>query len=170
MVRTDGSFACWGPRTNEFVEAALWSGAHLPDSAIVLTRKPRIFYVESGLPSETFRFTKDSERFLAFADSVGARYVLMDYLDDAASVYIAEALIKKGGSFCSLQGFGPPDKPQTTMLGIMPPENRIEAEVREENGQVSVAMKRCPPELTRPTPLTERSGRTEQIPLLVGFR
>ena len=170
MVRSDGSFACWGPRTNEFVEAALWSGAHLPDSAVVLTRKPRIFYVESGLPSETFPFTKDSDRFLAFADSVGARYVLMDYLDDAASVYVAQALITKGGSFCALEGFGAADKPRTQMLGILPPENRIEAEVREENGQVSVAMKRCPPELTRATPLTERSGRTEQIPLLVGFR
>ena len=170
MVRTDGSFACWGPRTSEFVEAALWSGAHLPDSAVVLTRKPRIFYVESGLSSETFPFTKDADRFLAFADSVGARYVLMDYLDGAASTYVTAALIAKGGAFCALEGFGAKDKPPTQILGILPAESRKKADVKEENGTVSVAMNRCPPGLTREPPLTERSERSEQIPLLVGFR
>jgi hypothetical protein len=170
LVQTDGAFSCWGTRTYEFVEAAVWGGSHLPDGSVVLTRKPRIWYVESGLPSETFPFTKDVARFLAFADSVGARYVVMDYLDSAASVYVAGALIAQGGAFCALKEFAHGDEVPTQILGIMPPESRPKAEVREsDDGTVTVAMRRCPPEMFRPDPLPEQSPKTEQIPLLVGF-
>ena len=80
VVRSEGAFACWGPRNTQFVQAALWSGAHLPQGSVVLSRKPRIFYVMSGVASQTFPFTKDGTRFLAVADSLGARYLVMDYL------------------------------------------------------------------------------------------
>lgn len=170
VVRAEGAFACWGPRTGEFVQAAVWSGSHLPEGAIVLSRKPRIFYVESGLASATFPFTTDGARFLAFADSVGARYVVMDYLDNAATVYVAGTLVFHGGAFCALQAFGQEGDVPTQLLGIMPLEDRPETEVREEpDGTLSVAMRRCPPDLLRPNPLPERSARTQQIPLLVGF-
>ncbi|MSR36817.1 MAG: phospholipid carrier-dependent glycosyltransferase [Gemmatimonadetes bacterium] len=170
LVQTDGAFSCSGTRTYEFVEAAVWGGSHLPEGAVVLTRKPRIWYVESGLPSETFPFTKDVARFLAFADSVGARYVVMDYLDSAASVYVAQALLSQGGAFCALKEFAHGDEVPTQILGIMPPENRPKAEVQEsDDGTLTVAMRRCPPEMTRPDPLPEQSPKTEQIPLLVGF-
>jgi hypothetical protein len=180
MVREQGAFACWGPRTNEFVEAAAWSGSHLPEGSVVLSRKPRIWYVQSGLPSETFPFTRDVNRFLAFADSVDARYVVLDYLDSAASVYVVEALMNRGGAFCALQKaadstqmaeWGEPGGATTQVLGIMPPGDRPEAEYRETaDGMVTVAMRRCPPDMLRPRPLPERSARTQQIPLLVGFR
>ncbi len=171
LVRSEGAFACWGPRTYEFVEAAVWSGSHLPAGAVVLSRKPRIFYVESGLSSETFPFTKDVDRFLAFADSVGARYVVMDYLDGAATAYVAEAVIARGGAFCGLEGFtaGGSEVP-TQILGIMPPDDRPEAEVRElADGSASVAMRRCGADMVRAEPLPEQTARTQQIPLLVGF-
>ena len=132
-------------------------------------RKPRIFYVESGVASETFPFTKDTDRFLAFADSVGARYVLLDYMDDAATVYVTHALIEKGGSFCVLQAFGGGDAQPTQLFGILPPERRTVVQASEENGEVTVRMGPCPPEMTRQPPLAPRSARTEQIPLLVGF-
>jgi hypothetical protein len=58
----------------------------------------------------------------------------------------------------------------TQILGIMPPDHRPAAEVTEtEDGTVTVAMRRCPPEMARAQPLPERSPRSEQIPLLVGF-
>jgi hypothetical protein len=181
LVRTDGAFSCWGPRTYEFVEAAVWSGSHLPEGSVVLTRKPRIWYVQSGMPSETFPFTKDVDRFLAFADSVGARYVVMDYLDAAASVYVVEAILTRGGAFCALPRspgdstdiavWGVPEEPQTQILGIMPPENRPKAEFREnEDGTTSVALRLCPSDMSRADPLPERSARSQEIPLLAGFR
>ena len=96
LVRSEGAFVCWGARNTQFVQAALWSGAHLPEGSVVLSRKPRIFYVMSGVASQTFPFTKDGTRFLAVADSLGARYVVMDYLDAAASVYVAGRCRREG--------------------------------------------------------------------------
>ena len=171
MVRSEGAFACWGPRNTQFVQAALWSGAHLPEGSVVLSRKPRIFYVMSGVASQTFPFTKDGTRFLAIADSLGARYLVMDYLDAAASVYVGGAIVQKGGSFCSLEGFGQPGEAPTQLLGIVPPELRQAAAAKEgADGTVTVTMDRCPTGLLRPTPLTELSERSEEIPLLVGFQ
>ena len=171
VVRSEGAFACWGPRNTQFIQAALWSGAHLPEGSVVLSRKPRIFYVMSGVASQTFPFTKDGTRFLAIADSLGARYVVMDYLDAAASVYVANVVIQRGGAFCSLEGFGQPGEAPTQLLGIVPPERRRATDTEEgADGTITVAMDRCPADLVRPIPLTEFSERSEEIPLLVGFR
>lgn len=171
VVRSEGAFACWGPRNTQFVQAALWSGAHLPQGSVVLSRKPRIFYVMSGVASQTFPFTKDGTRFLAFADSLGARYLVMDYLDAAASVYVADVLVQRGGAFCALEEFGRPGQAPTQLLGIVPPGLRATAVTEEgEDGMVTVVMDRCPADLVRSVPLAERSERSEEIPLLVGFR
>ena len=115
-----------------------------------------------------------------FPDQQGARYVLMDYMDSAASVYVVEALMGRGGAFCALQKaaadpamaeWALTDGPPTQILGIMPPDNRPGAEYREgEDGVVTVAMRRCPDDMLRPDPLPEQTARTQQIPLLVGFR
>ena len=171
LVDTAGSFSCWGPRTDEFVQAAAWSGAHLPDGAITLSRKPRIWYVMSGLSSETFPFTRDAPRFLAFADSIGAHYVVMDYMDSAASVYVAQALQDLGGSFCLLQTFGGDARnPPTLLMGILPVDERLNAVTSEEGNKLDVSMNYCPARMARTPPLAERSGRTQEIPLLMGFK
>ena len=171
LVRSEGAFVCWGARNTQFVQAALWSGAHLPEGSVVLSRKPRIFYVMSGVASQTFPFTKDGTRFLAVADSLGARYVVMDYLDAAASVYVADVVVGRGGTFCALEGFGQPGQAPTQLLGIVPPELRRTAEAEEgADGTVTVAMDRCPADMVRPAPLPELSDRSEEIPLLVGFQ
>ena len=139
--------------------------------ALVLSRKPRIFYVMSGVASQTFPFTKDGTHFLAIADSLGARYLVMDYLDAAASIYVGGVIVQKGGSFCSLEGFGQPGEAPTQLLGIVPPELRRTAAAEVgAGGTVTVTMDRCPADLVRPNPLTELSERSEEIPLLVGFQ
>ena len=171
LVRQEGAFACWGERTHEFVQAAVWSGTNLPEDAVVLSRKPRIFYVQSGIASETFPFTKDVNRFLAFADSVGARYVVMDYMDAAATAYVAGAVVTRGGAFCVVEQFRVLDDVPTQLFGIKPKDRRGTAEVEEtEGGATSVAMDRCDASFVRPDPLPERTARTQEIPLLMGFR
>ena len=121
--------------------------------------------------SETFPFTGDADRFLAAADSLRARYLVMDYLDSAASVYVAQALLDQGGAFCALEAFGRAGDVPTHVLGIVPPEQRREPEISDEgDGTLAVAMRRCPEEMTRPNPLPVRSARSQQIPLLLGSR
>ena len=172
LVRSEGGFACWGSRTQEFVQAAAWSRANLPNGVVVLSRKPRIFYVMSGVTSEVFPFTRDADRFLRAADSLGARYVIMDHLDAAASVYVGETLYRRGGAFCGLAGFGgeASGMPPTQMFGILPPELRATAEARDAGGgTVSIMLEACPADMTRPDPLAVPPVQSERIPLLAGF-
>jgi hypothetical protein len=173
FVRAQGSFACWGAPTQEYVAAATWSGANLPDGAIVLSRNPRVFYVMSGVVSEVFPFTQDVDRFLAGADSIGAGYVVLDYMDRTASMYVGNAVYRRSGTFCVLQQFGAGTGgvPPAQILGILPPDRRGAGASPEASasGEVSVVLGACSPELARATPLAQVSVLTQEIPLLVGF-
>jgi 4-amino-4-deoxy-L-arabinose transferase-like glycosyltransferase len=168
-VRADGPFACYGPRVESFMDAAAWSGANLPDGSAVLTRKPRLFYVESGVPSRTFPFTDDPHALLALADSLGVRYVLVDQWDGLAGRYVAEAVRKDLGAFCALRGFqgdGGAGALTLPMLGILPPAERA---VSSPSGEARIV--RCPPSYLRgdgaaPYSATLSGGA---IPLLRGL-
>lgn len=168
-VRASGPFACYGPRVESFMDAAAWSGANLPDGSAVLTRKPRLFYVESGVPSRTFPFTDDPRALLALADSLGVRYVLVDQWDGLAGRYVAGAVRKDPGAFCALRGFqggGGAGSLTLPMLGILPPAERATS---APSGEVRIV--RCPASYVRgngaaPYSTTLSSGA---IPLLRGL-
>jgi len=168
-VRASGPFACYGPRVESFVDAAAWSGANLPDGSAVLTRKPRLFYVESGVPSRTFPFNDDPRVLLALADSLGVRYVLVDRWDGLAGRYVAGAVRKDPGAFCALRGFqggGGAGSLTLPMLGILPPAERTAS---PPSGEVRI--ERCPASYLRgngtaPYSTTLSGGA---IPLLRGL-
>jgi hypothetical protein len=168
MVRESGAFACWGSRTAEYIDAARWSAANLPDGAVVMSRKPSIFYVMSGISSQIFPFTTDGDAFLAGADSAGASYVIMDYMDATASRYVAAALYDAGGAFCLVGQFSADnDDLPTQLLGILPPDRRREADVEAaDDGTVTVAMLRCPTDMIRAEPRTLPPPSDPGIPLL----
>ena len=116
-VRRAGPFACYGPGVMAFVDAAGWAGANLPEGSAVLTRKPRMFYVLSGIPSRTFPFTENVDDHLALADQVGARYELFDQWDGLAGRYVAGAVGARPRAFCAARSFGDGG---TVLLGILP--------------------------------------------------
>jgi hypothetical protein len=161
---------CGGRGLGEsFVDAAAWSGANLPDGAAVLTRKPRLFFVESGVPSRTFPFTEDPRTLLALADSLGVRYVLVDRWDGLAGRYVAAAVRNDLGAFCALRGFqgdGAAGALTLPMLGILPPGERSAS---SPSGDVRIV--RCPASYLRgdgaaPYSATLSGGA---IPLLRGL-
>lgn len=121
-VRERGPFACYGPGVTAYVEAAGWAGANLPEGSAVLTRKPRVFYVLSGVPSRTFPFSDDPEAHLTLAGEVGARYELFDQWDGLAGRYVARAVGARPGAFCAARSFGADGS--TVLLGILPPAER----------------------------------------------
>lgn len=151
LVATEGPWACYGPRVEAFVEAARWARAGLPEGSGVLTRKPGIFYVESGVPSRTFPLVADPEVHLALADALGVRYVLLDEWDALAAAYVGGAVSRHPGAFCFVRSFGVPGAGGAQLLGILPPGERA-AETPSADGRVRIGT--CPP--------TYVAGRSEE--------
>ena len=82
-TRSGGAWACYGSGIGDFATAAEWMGEALPEGSAVMTRKPRLFYVLSGIPSRVFPFDDDPAVQLTEADRLGARYLLLDQLGRA---------------------------------------------------------------------------------------
>lgn len=162
-VREQSVWACYGPRVQSFMVAAAWTRAGLPDGSAVLSRKPRHFYLQSGVPSRAFAFFEDADAHLELADLLGARYILLDQWDGFAARYVGAAVRQRPGAFCFVRAFGP-RRSGAQLLGVLPPQAR-EAGAADGSG---VALARCPADYTiagAPEPSTSyaSSGR---IPLL----
>lgn len=163
-TRVAGPFACYGPRVGNFVEAAEWAGANLPPGSSVLSRKPRIFYVLSGLPSRTFPFDESPEAHLTLAASLGTRYELMDQWDGQAGRFVLGAVEGGPGAYCSVRGFG--DGGGTQLLGILPVEARV-PQGRASDGSLRVAL--CPSDYVLGAPSRPYAPSSSTIPLLNGI-
>lgn len=153
-------FRCYGDGIREFREVAAWSGANLPEGAVVLNRKPRIFYALGGTPGRTFPFTRNPDALLADADALGARYLLLDHWDGISGYYLPELIRARPGAFCWIGGWGGEGGgPGTDLFGILPPGERREGmELRE--------MQLCPPGY-RAAPPEEPRTEGRRVPILV---
>jgi hypothetical protein len=110
-----------GPAWVDFFELGERAGEMVPDGAVVLNRKPRQFYVLSGLRSRNYPMSDDPAAFFAAADSAGARYVVFDRLDAVSEYYLRPVLVLRPGAFClmtvspasgtALFGIAGPDRP-----------------------------------------------------------
>jgi len=141
-VRQSGPFACYGPRMTQFAEAGAWAAENLPPGAAVMTRKPRLFFVLSGVPSRTFPFDPDPGVQLAAADGLGARFLLLDQVDGLAGRYVGSAVQRQPGAFCHVQTFGAAQGPASQLLGMLPVGER--GEPVEDSGDGSVRIGVCP--------------------------
>lgn len=164
VARSEGSFACYGPGVEAFAAAAEWAGSALPGGGAVMTRKPRLFYVLSGVPSRTFPFSDDPDAQIELADRVGARYVLLDQWDGLAGRYVGGAVVRRPGAFCFVRAFGQPQNGGAELLGILPAERRSEGGA--PSGEVRLSV--CPADYSgagaqEPQSSSSSSGR---IPLL----
>lgn len=116
----ENAWTCSGAGTLELVQAARWSGAFLPENAVVLSRKPRIFHVESGVPSRTYPFLDDPQALFREADQVGARYVLLDRVSTQGMRFVGGALLAQPQRFCQVRSFSVVEGGSTELLGILP--------------------------------------------------
>lgn len=166
LTRAEGPFACYGERTREFAAAAMWSGANLREDGVVLARKPRIFYVLSGLHSRAYPLTDDPSAFYDAAREAGARYVLVDYLDRLGGLYLIPIIRETPGGFCYIAGFGDQES-QTLLFGILREEEREPAaEVESGEGYFTLDMAPCQPSLLREPPGKLPPPGSRVIPLL----
>jgi hypothetical protein len=118
-VRAGGPWACSGLGMVQFTEAARWAGANLDADAVVLTRKPRVWYAMSGRATRTYPFVPYADSVLAVAERAGASYVLLDLVGAQAQL-LANAIGERPSAFCSVAGFGGQNgEPRTELLGIL---------------------------------------------------
>jgi hypothetical protein len=161
------AFSCYGPRVGAFVSAAEWAGAALPEGAAVLTRKPRIFYAMSGVPSRTFPFVADDAELLALADELGARYVLLDEWDGLAGAYVGGAVMRRPGAFCFVRCFGRRGGGGAQLRGILPRAARADGAAGSA-GDVRLGV--CPADYASGAEAPDHSSSSSAtIPLLAGL-
>lgn len=159
VARTGDAFVCHGGGFVEFRDASAWMGVNLPADAVALSRKPRILYALGGPPGRTFPFTRDPDLFLAEADAIGARYLLFDWVDGVALRFLPEVISARPGAFCFVFGWGEdPPQPGTDLLGILPPDARV------EGGDGVIA--RCPDGWMQDPPMAVQAEGL-RIPLLM---
>lgn len=162
-VAAAGPWACGGDALVDFVAAARWAGEHLPEGSTVLTRKPRIWYLMSGVPTRTYPFTETPGVLLEEAEAAGAHWVVLDYVGGQGARFVGAALGSAPERFCQLAVFGGGDRlPPTRLLGIVPAGSGAGSTV--EGGQVRLAVCPGPPEAAT-VPSTATPGAWG-IPLL----
>jgi hypothetical protein len=154
---TEDVFRCHGEGVMEFRDAAAWAGANLPGDAVVINRKPRIFYALGGRPGRVFPFSRDPDLLLAEADAVGARYLLLDRVDGISGYYVPWAIEARPLAFCWIRGWGEGGG-GTNLFGILPPEERREGGISE--------LTQCPPDYRR-SPAVEPEIEGLRVPILV---
>ena len=84
----------------DFFDMAPTATEVLPDDAIVMNRKPRLFYGLGGPRGSIYPLTPEPAAFFAAADSVGARYVVLDRLDVVSQMYLIPSLEQHPRAFC----------------------------------------------------------------------
>jgi 4-amino-4-deoxy-L-arabinose transferase-like glycosyltransferase len=116
--RAGDPYPCLQGPEQAYFEAAIWSRSNLPADAVVLSRKPRLFYeISHGLRGSNYPMTRDPREFFALTDSIHARYVVYDRLTSLADYYLAPILLQRPQAFCALRQFGTDG---TAVFGIMP--------------------------------------------------
>ncbi|MBT8397711.1 MAG: hypothetical protein HKO65_01915 [Gemmatimonadetes bacterium] len=149
---------CLPVALGEYFALAEWAGRSLPDGASVTTRKPRIFFVMSGVKAHSVPLEADPDRFLARVRDSGSRYVSIDLLDAVSGYYVYPALQSRTAAFCGLVGVG---QAGTQLLGV--PEAQLGTTTPGEPSGLA----RCPPDMVRDDPRETGSGQGWEIPLLV---
>lgn len=167
-VQTGGPFACNSAGFQEFVSAARWLGENVADDAAVFTRKPRMFYVLSGIPSRTYPFTGEADVFLASARDADVSYVVLDRIDQLGTGYVGSVVTSRPEAFCSLAGVGGQNgSPRTEILGIVTDGEEVGLGIRTSpDGNLEVGIGRCSPEMMREEPRTLPPYTSSVVPLL----
>ncbi len=92
LYRQGDQLACYVPAWRGFVLAADWVRANTPEDAVVVTRKPRLFYYFSSRRGDVYPFTSDDSTMLSFLDDIGADYVVIAGLSQTTFRYLVPVI------------------------------------------------------------------------------
>jgi hypothetical protein len=144
----DEPFVCLKETWVDFLELSRGLRGVLPADAAVLSRKPTLFWAYSGYPSRTYPFSADPDTLLAAAREAGARYVLVDYMDQVSVLYLGPVLMQRPQAFCVMTAMGPD---RATLMGIQPGAEQM-PNLRDRPGSETARLgfPTCGPEFWKP--------------------
>ena len=146
----ENRYPCLPQNWVDFLDISTGVRGQLPRDATVLARKPTLFWALSGYRSRAYPFTPDPDSLFAVAREAGARYVMLDYLDNVSVMYLAPVLMQRPQAFCVMHVAGPG---RATLMAIRPGAERM-PNVRDRPGNetVNVPFALCRP----PAPVTPK--------------
>ena len=83
---------CDLPEFASFYAAAEWTAQTTGPEAIVVNRKPRIFFWISGRRGDVYPYSTDAREVLAWMERIGADYVVVDAISGTTTRYLVPAL------------------------------------------------------------------------------
>ena len=143
--RLGATYPCLAPPWQDFFSVAEWTRVNLPEDAVLLTRKPRLFYELSGRRGRIYPRSPETSELLREAREAGARYVVLDLLDAQSYRYLLPALAGRPGAFCLVHTLGPE---RATVLGVLADAESV-PDREGEATEVGLAM--CPPDYRLPS-------------------
>lgn len=92
FYRQGDRLACYPPAWRSFFQAATWVRDNTPPDAVVISRKPRLFFLFARRQGDVYPFTTDGQKILGFFDSLGASYVVVAGLSATTARYLVPAI------------------------------------------------------------------------------
>ena len=118
LTRAGRPRECLHPAQSEYLDLAEWSGANLPEGVVVTTRKPRFFFLMSGVKALSIPLTYDTDESMDRIRAGGSRYLSLDLLDSVTEIYLYPVVLDHFGGFCGMVEFGPVGQVGTQLLGL----------------------------------------------------
>jgi hypothetical protein len=103
---------------------------------VILSRKPALVYASSGNPGRTYPLSRDPDSLFSAARAAGAKYLLLDHLDQISSTYLVPALIQRPRGFCVIRSLG---ADRATLFGIVAGADTLK-DARPDPGAADVAV------------------------------
>jgi 4-amino-4-deoxy-L-arabinose transferase-like glycosyltransferase len=100
---------CLTPVWHDLLAVPMMARGKLPPSAVVLSRKPTLFYALSGYPSRIYPPSADPDAFFRAAREAGAEWVLVDRVPDLAPIFLHPVLRARSGDFCLVPSLSLPN-------------------------------------------------------------
>jgi hypothetical protein len=121
FYRQGDSLACYPPAWRAFVLTADWVRENTDSDAIVVNRKPRLFYYFARRRGEVYPFTADDDQMLGFLNDLGADYVIVDALSGTTLRYLVPVIRSVPERFEPVHRVGEGDLPTYVLRYIRQP-------------------------------------------------
>jgi hypothetical protein len=92
-----------------------WARAELPEDAVIISRKPGLFFALSDRMGIDIPKTADSEEYLRIAQAADAAYLILDQIDFLSTQYSVPVVQAFPSTFC-VRMLG--TEPGSVVLGI----------------------------------------------------
>lgn len=109
---------CVAPAYASFFAAARWARDHTPADAVIVNRKPRIFYWIARRRGDVYPYSSEPRVVMGAMEEMGADYVVVDAVSGTTGRYLVPAVEAHGNRFEVVYREG---RPPTWILRFMPP-------------------------------------------------